>query len=64
MSSEKTNKSFSKRLRITKKGVILRRKPGQDHFNAKQSRSKQLSQKRSEHLGIKNKKIGQFMPFK
>ena len=33
----KTNKSFSKRLRVTKKGKIIARVPGQNHFNAKES---------------------------
>lgn len=43
----KTNKSFSKRLKVTKNGKIKARKPGQNHFNAKESRSKQLNKKRS-----------------
>ncbi|MEK7582039.1 MAG: bL35 family ribosomal protein [Patescibacteria group bacterium] len=42
----KTNKSFSKRLRVTKNGKILGRKPGFNHFNAKQKRTKQLSGKK------------------
>ena len=33
----KTNKSFTKRLRLTKKGKIISRAPGQNHFNAKRS---------------------------
>jgi ribosomal protein L35 len=33
----KTNKSYSKRLRVTKKGKIIGRKAGQNHFNAKES---------------------------
>jgi ribosomal protein L35 len=32
----KTNKSFSKRIRVTRKGKLVVRKPGQDHFNAKE----------------------------
>lgn len=43
----KTNKSYSKRLKVTKNGKIKARKPGQNHFNAKESRSKQLGKKRS-----------------
>ena len=31
----KTNKSFMKRIRITGGGKILKRPPGQNHFNAK-----------------------------
>jgi ribosomal protein L35 len=33
----KTNKSFMKRLRVTKKGKIIARVPGHNHFNAKES---------------------------
>lgn len=36
----KTNKSYAKRLRVTKRGKVLARKPGQNHFNAKESRAK------------------------
>ena len=31
----KTNKSFTKRLRVTRKGKILARTAGHNHFNAK-----------------------------
>lgn len=38
----KTNKSYTKRLRVTKKGKIIGRKAGQNHFNAKErSKTKQ-----------------------
>jgi ribosomal protein L35 len=43
----KTNKSYSKRLKVTKNGKILSRKAGQNHFNAKESSRKQLSRGRS-----------------
>lgn len=33
----KSNKSYMKRLRVTKKGKIVSRVPGQNHFNAKRS---------------------------
>ena len=32
----KTNKSYTKRIRVTKTGKLVARKPGQDHFNAKE----------------------------
>ena len=35
----KSNKSYSKRLRVTRKGKIIARKSGQNHFNAKDSGS-------------------------
>ena len=59
----KTNKSFSKRLKVTKNGKILARKPGFNHFNAKQSRTKQLAGKRSANFVIKNKAKSHLMPF-
>lgn len=47
----KTNKSFSKRLKVTRRGKIVARKPGQNHFNAKEKRSTQMSGRRSQTLG-------------
>ncbi len=38
--SNKTNKSFLKRIKITGSGKIMKRTPGQNHFNAKDSGSK------------------------
>ncbi len=58
----KTNKSFTKRLRVTKKGKIIAKKPGFRHFNAKQSRSKQTSGKRPVELLMNNKSRGRFIP--
>ncbi|MBU1180264.1 50S ribosomal protein L35 [Patescibacteria group bacterium] len=37
MSKLKTQKCVSKRFKITKKGKVLKRKAGQDHFNARES---------------------------
>jgi ribosomal protein L35 len=53
--SIKTNKSLTKRLKITKNGKILSRAPGFNHFNAKQSRTKQLSGKKMNNFPISNK---------
>ena len=41
----KTNKSMTKRLKITRTGKVLRRKPGQNHFQAKKTRATQLNKK-------------------
>jgi ribosomal protein L35 len=48
----KTNKSFTKRIKITRKGKIVARKPGQNHFNAKEGRSTQMSGRRSQELTL------------
>lgn len=58
----KTNKSYTKRLRVTKKGKIIARKPGKNHFNAKESRSTQLSGKRTAEFQMTNKQIARFLP--
>lgn len=55
--SIKTNKSFTKRLKVTKNGKILARKTGQNHFNSKESRRSQLAKKRSANFPMSNKDI-------
>lgn len=61
--SQKTNKSFTKRLAITKNGKLKARKPGFNHFNAKQSRSKQLNGKvEGDFTAMNNKTMGRFLP--
>jgi len=42
----KTRKSLRKRFKITKKGKVLRRATGQDHYRAKKT-GKQKRQKRA-----------------
>jgi len=60
----KTNKSFTKRVKVSKKGKLLARKKGHGHFNAKASREKQLSQKGTETIIIKKKTLNQLLPNK
>ncbi|MFC1720671.1 50S ribosomal protein L35 [Patescibacteria group bacterium] len=60
----KTNKSLSKRLKVTKTGKVLARKPGFNHFNAKQSRKTQLHGKKAVEFKISNKDKSQFLPKK
>ena len=58
----KTNKSYSKRLKQTKNGALIGRKPGGNHFNAKESRTVQLSRKKGNHFIMKNKARSKFLP--
>ena len=58
----KTNKSLSKRLKVTKTGKILARKPGHGHFNAKASRTKQLRGKKLQEVTIKPKLLSHLLP--
>ena len=57
----KTNKSFTKRLKVSKNGKITARGKGQNHFNAKESRRSQLGKKRSVGLVMKNKDRGRYL---
>jgi len=59
----KTNKSFTKRLKLTKNGKIISRKPGFNHFNAKQSRGTQLAGRKGQNFVIKNKPKSHLLPF-
>lgn len=59
----KTNKSFSKRLKISKNGKITARKAGFNHFNAKQGRRSQLAGKKGVSFTIKNKPMSHLLPF-
>ena len=54
----KTNKSFTKRIKITRNGKLVARKPGKNHFNAKEARSTQMSGNRSQVLNL-TKKVSQ-----
>jgi len=63
MKGMKTNKSYTKRLKITKNGKIISRKPGQNHFNAKASRTKQLAGRKRKNFIIKNKPKSHLLPF-
>ncbi len=57
----KTNKSFTKRLKITKNGKIKMRKAGQNHFNAKEGGRNQMGRARSLNMIIKNKAKSRFL---
>jgi len=58
----KTNKSYSRRLKVTRNGKILARTPGFNHFNAKQSRTKQLSGKKLQGFKIGHKEKSRLLP--
>ena len=60
--SVKTNKSFSKRIKVTKNGKLMARKPGHSHYNAKARRKNQLEEKQDQKLNMKHKDIGRYLP--
>ena len=59
--SMKTNKSYTKRLKVTKNGKILSRRKGQGHFNAKESRRSQYKKNGMVGLVIPNKEKSRYL---
>jgi ribosomal protein L35 len=53
---------FSKRLKVTKNGKIKARRPGINHFNAKESRSSQLNCKVAKDFTMSHKSVARFLP--
>ncbi len=57
----KTNKSYAKRVKVTKTGKVLVRKAGINHFNAKMSRATQLNGKSKRVLDMSVKAKNRFL---
>jgi len=59
----KSNKSYSKRLRVTKKGKIIARVPGHNHFNAKRSGGERQRRARADvfHYPLSNTDKSRFL---
>lgn len=57
----KTNKSYTKRLKVTKSGKVLSRKSGQNHFNAKERRSVKDNKKKRVEFPMTNKEKSRFL---
>lgn len=58
----KTNKSFTKRIKVTKNGKLVARKPGQNHFNARQTGRQRLRRKRANVITLKKSVTRRFLP--
>ena len=58
----KTNKSFAKRIKVTKNGKLVARKPGQNHFNARQTGQQRLRRKRTQLLNLSKRITRRFLP--
>jgi ribosomal protein L35 len=56
----KTIKTYTKRLKVTKNGKILARKPGQDHFNAKERRAGKTGKHNMSQIVFTKKAISRF----
>ncbi len=57
----KTNKSYSKRLKVTRNGKIVARKAGQNHFNAKESNKTKLRKGRAFFVVMKAKARARYL---
>lgn len=54
---QKTHKALAKRVTVTKRGTVLKRRAGQDHFNSRESGNTTRNKRRDqtfpkEHLGV------------
>jgi ribosomal protein L35 len=58
----KTNKSYTKRIRVTKNGKLMVRAKGQNHFNAKQSGAQRSAKRRSVTLNLTVQVRRRFLP--
>ncbi len=57
----KTNKSFSKRIKVTKNGKLITRKIGQNHFNSKNRTNTTLKKRKAVLINMDNKNKGRFL---
>lgn len=57
----KSNKSFLKRIKVTKNGKLLARKIGQNHFNAKNRTNTTLKKRKVFAVSMKNKDRGRYL---
>ncbi len=58
----KTNKSYTKRIKVTKNGKLIARKAGQNHFNSRQTGTQRLNRKRTQAIKMSNKDKSRFLP--
>lgn len=57
----KSNKSFAKRLKVSKNGKIKARVTGQNHFNTKESGRTKIAKKRMVDFNMSNKNKRRFL---
>jgi ribosomal protein L35 len=58
----KTNKSYSKRIRVTRKGKLMARAKGQNHFNAKESGAQRRAKRGPVQISLTMKVRRRFLP--
>ena len=57
----KTNKSYLKRIKVTKNGKLVVRAKGQNHFNAKGSARTHMKKGRADSILMSNKNRGRYL---
>jgi ribosomal protein L35 len=57
----KTNKSYTKRIKVTKNGKLIARKAGQNHFNARQTGRQRLNRKRNQPIKMSARARNRFL---
>jgi len=58
----KTNKSYTKRIRVTRNKKLIARTPGHGHFNSRESGRDNLSKHRTQHVRfMSNKQKSRFL---
>lgn len=57
----KTNKSYLKRIKVTKNGKLVTRKIGQNHFNAKNRTNTTLKKRKAVSISMTNKNRGRYL---
>lgn len=58
----KTNKAYSKRIRVTRNGKLMSRRPGQDHYNALESGSEKRNKAGMQRLNVTTAIMRRFLP--
>lgn len=59
--SIKTNKSYLKRLKVTKTGKLVSRKAGQNHFNSKERRQDKANKNKNSEFHMTMKERSRFL---
>ncbi len=57
----KTNKSYTKRIKVTKNGKLIARKAGQNHFNSRQTGTQRLNRKRTQTIKMSSRARNRFL---
>ena len=57
----KTNKSYTKRIKVTRTGKLVTRPLGQCHYNGKMSGEERMAHRGKKQLVLKNKDRGRFL---